>query len=134
MPTTQCPCHSGKKYASCCQPFHNGQLPPDALALMRSRYSAYAKTLPAYIIATTHPDNPHYKKDHNNWLKELNHFCLNTEFRDLEIAEFIDGPAEAFVTFTAFLDQHQVDITFTEKSRFLKEPQGQWLYRDSQYC
>jgi SEC-C motif domain protein len=132
--TTLCPCHSGKEYADCCAPYHNGQQPPHALALMRSRYSAYAKGLTHYIIATTHPENPNYKKNHTEWLKELSTFCRYTEFRDLEIGEVIDGDKESFVTFTAFLDQNQVDITFTEKSRFLKEPNGQWLYRDSLYC
>jgi len=54
-----CLCCSGKEYAACCQPLHEGALPADALALMRSRYNAYALQLPRYILQTTHPDNPY---------------------------------------------------------------------------
>lgn len=132
--STLCPCHSGKKYADCCESFHQGvQNPQTALQLMRSRYAAYAKGLPDYIIKTTHPDNPSYKKDHAQWRKEISRFCHFTEFRDLEISEFTDGEREAYVTFTAYLDQNQIDTTFTERSRFLKED-GQWLYRESTYA
>ncbi|MBJ7449651.1 MAG: hypothetical protein JHC93_04750, partial [Parachlamydiales bacterium] len=50
-----CPCHSSLDYEKCCKPFHDGIPAPTALALMRSRYSAYALHLIEYIIATTHP-------------------------------------------------------------------------------
>ncbi len=52
---TSCPCHSGAPYAQCCQPYHEGLPAPTALALMRSRYSAYAKHNIDYIMNTTHP-------------------------------------------------------------------------------
>lgn len=55
----RCPCHSGLAYADCCQPLHEGQTAPDAERLMRSRYSAYALRLPAYILHTWHgPTRP----------------------------------------------------------------------------
>lgn len=54
--TIACPCDSGKSYTSCCQPYHNGEAASTALALMRSRYSAYALHLEAYLLATWHPD------------------------------------------------------------------------------
>lgn len=127
-----CICHSGKKYNQCCELFHQGAKPTTALELMRSRYSAYAKGLADYIIKTTHPENPSYKKDHEQWKQEILRFCRHTEFRDLEIAEFIEGETESYVTFTAYMDQNHMDITFTERSRFLKE-NGEWLFRDSSY-
>ena len=52
-----CPCDSGKAYNSCCQPYHQGLAAPSALALMRSRYSAYALELTEYLMATWHPDS-----------------------------------------------------------------------------
>lgn len=52
-----CPCDSGLNYHDCCQPYHQGQPAPNALALMRSRYSAYALALPEYLLATWHPDS-----------------------------------------------------------------------------
>ena len=51
-----CPCGSGQRYAACCGPFHRGHaLPPDAAALMRSRYSAYVLDAREYLLATWHP-------------------------------------------------------------------------------
>ena len=39
-----CPCGSGKKYSECCEPIIKGTiLAPTPEALMRSRYTAYAK-------------------------------------------------------------------------------------------
>ena len=49
---TACPCGGGD-YAQCCGPLHDGTRPADtAQALMRSRYSAYARGLVAYLAST----------------------------------------------------------------------------------
>ncbi len=122
-----CPCHSGKKYAECCKPYHSGTLPETALALMRSRYSAYALHLADYIMQTTHPHNRAHLSDKERWKKEIMGHYKNTDFYDLKITDFIDGPKEAYVTFTAYLRQGNRDVSFTEKSRFLKID-NQWLY------
>jgi SEC-C motif-containing protein len=50
-----CPCGSGLAYSRCCRPLHLGGDAPTAEALMRSRYSAFAKHLPDYVAATWHP-------------------------------------------------------------------------------
>src|SRR5437867_3549203 len=42
LSSMKCPCHSGKKYSECCEPYHQGLPAPTPLALMRSRYAAYA--------------------------------------------------------------------------------------------
>ena len=48
-----CCCGSGYSYAECCMPLHQGLAKAStALALMRSRYSAYALGLNAYIVDT----------------------------------------------------------------------------------
>ncbi len=121
-----CFCHSGKPYAECCQPFHKGKRPQNALQLMRSRYSAYARWLPSYIIATTHPDNPSYCENPAVWAKEILQFCRSTQFAGLEILEFMDGDEEAFVTFVADLKE----ASFKEKSRFVKV-EDRWLYHSA---
>ncbi len=126
-----CPCCSGKPYSQCCQPFHKGVLPLNALALMRSRYSAYANQLPEYIIATTHPQHPQYHQNQSLWEKQILQFCQQTEFQKLEILEFVDGQNEAWVTFTAHLQQNKKDGTFIEKSHFVKLGK-RWLYRDGE--
>jgi SEC-C motif-containing protein len=50
-----CPC-GGADYVKCCGHYHNGESMPDAVTLMRSRYSAYALKLEDYLLATWHPD------------------------------------------------------------------------------
>lgn len=50
-----CPCDLAQPYIHCCGRWHAGQPAPDALALMRSRYSAYVLGLGDYLLATWHP-------------------------------------------------------------------------------
>lgn len=115
-----CPCCSKKPYAECCKSYHEGMLPENALKLMRSRYSAYALGLADYILKTAlFP--PKSKQ-------EILEFSKSTHFDDLTILEFIDGEKEAYVTFRAHLAQAGRDVSFTEKSSFLKE-HGKWLYK-----
>ena len=50
-----CPCGSGKQLAGCCGPYLAGAAAaPNARALMRSRYVAYALGDEAYLLATWH--------------------------------------------------------------------------------
>ncbi|MDO4839758.1 MAG: YchJ family metal-binding protein [Desulfovibrionaceae bacterium] len=50
---TLCPCGSGKDYASCCQPYHDGkEWPQDAEQLVRARYSAYVLHKWQYLVDT----------------------------------------------------------------------------------
>src|SRR5574338_1492131 len=122
-----CPCHSHKPYSECCQPFHEMKMvPQNALLLMRSRYSAYATSRIDYIIETTHPTNPLFQKSASEMRQEILDFCQNTHFLGLEIVAFVDGPEKAYVTFIARLQQAEHDISFKEKSSFLKIS-GRWL-------
>jgi SEC-C motif domain protein len=124
-----CPCHSGKMYEECCERYHSGDLCPDAESLMRSRYSAYALCLPEYIIDTTHPENPSWSTPADTWKKEILQFSQSTSFDGLKIESFEDGQSIAFVTFTAILMQGQHDVSFMERSQFVKI-KGIWLYKD----
>ena len=126
-----CPCGTGKAYEACCKPFHQGLLPDNALGLMRSRYSAYALGLPAYIISTTHPANPQFCRDTAQWSHQISEFCLHTEFKKLEILDSQENGNFATVTFVAHLTQNKKDASFTEKSDFEKI-NGKWLYRSGQ--
>lgn len=123
-----CPCHSGKKYKKCCQVYHDGANPSNALELMRSRYSAFALGLAGYIIASTHPDNTEYTNDTKEWERGITEFCDNATFTGLEIIEFVGGENEAFVTFKAILG----DVQFIEKSRFLRVD-SKWLYESGEF-
>lgn len=126
----KCACHSQIAYGICCGAFHKGVLVPDALSLMRSRYSAYVLRLTDYIIDTTHPKNPQFQKDRSLWKEQLLSFCNQTFFEDLKIYSFEEKEGnEAFVTFTALLKQGKNDASFTERSHFLKV-EKRWLYLD----
>lgn len=94
---------------------------------MRSRYSAYANGFTDYIIATTHHSKR--KIDEKSWRHDIAQFSQHTHFEGLTITEFVDGATEAFVTFTAHLTQNGNNVSFTERSRFLKEG-PQWFYVD----
>jgi SEC-C motif-containing protein len=127
-PNTPCPCHSGQKYKKCCQPYHRGSLPKNALLLMRSRYSAYALGIIEYIIATTHPNNPDTTIALADWQKGITDFANSTGFLGLKILEFIDGEEKAYVTFEAQFDHAMMK----EKSRFFKV-EGKWLYESGDF-
>jgi peptide deformylase len=122
-----CPCGAEKDYNNCCQPLHRGAFPGDALALMRSRYSAYAYGNSEYIIKTTDPKNINYQENHALWAKEISERCQNTQFLKLDILEFINGSEEAYVTFVAHFIQNNRPGSIHEKSRFRKIG-PQWLY------
>lgn len=126
-----CPCSSGMSYALCCQPFHEGDLPKNALQLMRSRFSAYVMDKPDYIIATTHPANPQYSENKLMWRRGISQFSQSSQFEKLEILDFKENDTLATVTFTAYLTQKGQDATFTEKSYFEKF-KNRWLYRAGQ--
>lgn len=124
-----CPCHSKKPYESCCKDCHLGKKAENALELMRSRYSAYAKGLTDYIILTTDPNSSQFKKDKLKWKQEILQFSRATCFEGLEILSFEEKQDLAFVTFVAYLSQQGKDATFTERSTFRKV-NGAWTYSE----
>ncbi|MES2122005.1 MAG: peptide deformylase [Chlamydiota bacterium] len=123
-----CPCGSGEVYKACCEPYHDGRLPENALKLMRSRYAAYALNLPKYLIQTTHPASPQFHSDIGRWAAMIADFCRHTQFTKLEVLSFQEQGSFAVVTFTAHLTQNKQDASFTERSYFEKI-KGKWLYR-----
>ena len=128
-----CPCGSLIKYKKCCKPFHeNIKTPINALELMKSRYCAYAIEKSEYIISTTHQKNRDFNTDTKVWNNDILDFSRNTKFEKLEILEFIDGQTESFVTFKANITQNKQDVSFIEKSRFVKE-NGKWQYIDGEF-
>ncbi len=132
-PNNICPCGSLKKYKKCCKPFHDKiTFPKTALELMKSRFSAFAVLIADYIIFTTHENNSDYISDLKSWNQDIMNFSKNTRFERLEILDFIKGEVESFVTFKATLFQDNTDISFIEKSRFLKVEE-KWLYVDGQF-
>lgn len=126
----KCPCHSGKKYGQCCQPFHEDRRKPSPRQLMRARYAAYALEGVPYIMKTTHPDSPHFNPQLHEWEKEIFDFCHDTTFESLEVGKFQHkhGSEIAFVTFKAGLrDEKGIEVVMTERSEF-HFYDGEWFY------
>ncbi len=122
-----CPCGSHKKYKRCCQIYHKGALPKDALYLMKSRYSAYVVGIAKYIIKTTHPENPAYHDNIKVWEQEIDTFCKENSFIALEVIDFYEEGVEAHVHFKAHTNRGILE----EKSRFIYE-RGRWFYLDGE--
>lgn len=125
-----CPCGSGESYGRCCMPLHEGGVPQNALALMRSRYTAYYLNDVDYIIQTTHLEHPGAMQSIEIQRKEISLFCESTEFRGLEILEVQEAEPISSVTFRVQLFQKGQDCSFIEKSYFKKNSQGAWQYLD----
>jgi len=94
---------------------------------MRSRYAAYALCIPAYIIHTTHPDNPQFCHDFREWTQKISASYSHIEFKGLDILDSQESGSSATVTFVAHLLQGKQDVSFTETSHFEKV-NGMWLY------
>ena len=99
---------------------------------MKSRYSAYVTSNAKYIIETTHKDNPDFTDNIKEWENDILIFCNNTKFIGLEILEFIDDENESFVKFKANMIQQGNDVSFVEKSRFLRVDE-KWFYVDGKF-
>lgn len=123
-PDAPCPCGSAQPYAACCGRWHAGPnhlQAPDALALMRSRYSAYVLGLEAYLLDTWHPGTrpaaPLQLQPGVRWLglEVRRHVALD------------DGHAE--VEFVARSKLGGRAHRLHETSRFVLEG-GRWYYVD----
>jgi SEC-C motif-containing protein len=119
-----CPCDSGKLYADCCGPWHEGLgaglHAPTPLALMRSRYSAYVLGHIEYLLATWHPSTSPGELELSpvKW--------LGLEVRDEQRA----GDA-GLVEFVARWREGGRGQRMHELSRFVRQ-EGRWFYIDGQ--
>lgn len=119
-----CPCDSGKPYADCCGPWHEGLgaglHAPTPLALMRSRYSAYVLGHIEYLVATWHPSTSPGELELSpvKW--------LGLEVRDEQMA----GDA-GLVEFVARWREGGRGQRMHELSRFVRQ-EGRWFYIDGQ--
>jgi SEC-C motif-containing protein len=112
-----CPCGSALSYDSCCGPLHAGEPARTPEALMRSRFSAYALGLDAYVLATWHPSTRPARLENEG-----------IEWRRLQI---VDTSADV-VEFRASYRTPEGTGLLHERSRFVKEG-GRWLYIDGEH-
>lgn len=127
MTTESCPCGSLNAYPTCCGLYISGQqIPPDAEAVMRSRYTAYQQRNNAWLIATWHPSQrtPELTAALDADTQQTEWLSLNVISHDVQ-----KETNEAFVTFFARYKDNQQPSAIYERSRFLLEDQH-WYYID----
>lgn len=116
-----CPCGSGRAYAACCQPLHEGLPAPDAERLMRSRYSAWVLRLVPYLLATWHPST-----------RPATLEAGTPKWLGLQIRRHVADGDTATVEFVARCSEGGRAQRLHEISRFLRE-QGRWYYLDGEF-
>ncbi len=117
-----CYCSSGSSFESCCKPFLSGDTyPKSAVALMRSRYSAYSLKNTSYLS--------------NSWLPSKRPeistlFDGNVTWIGLQIIDYRKGKEnddEGTVEFIARYIQDGTFFEMHENSDFVKYD-GRWVY------
>ena len=127
MSDTACPCHSGKPYAECCQPYLEGTShAPTAEALMRSRYTAFTKGMVDYLHDTLAPDS---RADFDR--KSTEHWAKRSEWKKLEIHETEQGQPgdkEGIVDFSAHYVLDGKQMVHPERALFRFDDDDQRWY------
>ncbi|HEX8014269.1 MAG TPA: YchJ family metal-binding protein, partial [Flavobacterium sp.] len=100
MENKKCFCDTGLLFAECCGLYlEKNQKAPTALALMRSRYSAYVIHNADYLLETTYvSERKFYSKS------EILKWAVNNKWQKLEILSFTENTVE-FKAY--FLDSNQ---------------------------
>jgi SEC-C motif-containing protein len=125
MISEKCYCGSDKSFESCCNLYISGvQKAPTALALMKSRYSAYAINQVDYLLATTHSsERKYYSRD------EILLWAIANTWQKLEIISTTENTVE-FKAY--FIDANNVNQVHYEFSTFKKENES-WFYVDGKF-
>jgi SEC-C motif-containing protein len=133
-----CPCCSGLAYDACCAPFHRGEREaPDPVALMRSRYSAFAVGEAEYLWKTLHADHPdrgghdgghpQTPGPHDKALRSLRSAKDRLKYMGLAILDSRRKGMSGEVLFCATIFERGQDRSFVEKSDFEHDGEG-WRY------
>ncbi|WP_035631598.1 YchJ family protein [Flavobacterium sp. CF136] len=121
----KCFCDTNLLFADCCGLYlQKSQKAPTALALMRSRYSAYVTHNADYLLETTYvSERKYYSKE------EILKWATSNKWQKLEILSF----TETTVEFKAyFLDASQKPQEHYEFSTFKFENEA-WFYVDGKF-
>ncbi|NUQ74545.1 MAG: hypothetical protein HUU21_13400 [Polyangiaceae bacterium] len=128
-----CPCGSKLPYRGCCAPYHRGEAEaPDAPALMRSRFSAFALKDAAYLWKTLHPDHADRARPKEEVIRSIKRSAGALKYMRLSVLDS-DGPDEegtARVLFVAEVFEKGRELTFMELSRFrrVEGDENGWRY------
>lgn len=126
---TDCPCGSDRAYAACCEPFHAGDEPPDAVALMRSRYAAFVRGEHDYLFRTLHPEHDDHALGARALRDRLEKNAKRTRYHRLEVLDHAppDADGVARVLFSATVKYDGKEASFVELSSFAHDGTG-WRY------
>ncbi len=122
MAREDCPCGTALPYEECCGPLHRGGAAPTALALMRSRFSAFALGLERYLLDSWDPSTRPDTVDLDG----------EVEWRRLQIVDTaLGGPWDetGVVEYRASFREAGRPGLLQERSRFVRV-EGRWLYVD----
>jgi SEC-C motif-containing protein len=97
------------------------------VALMRSRYAAFARGLGDYLVRTLAADHPDRAHDDTALAVALSRAKDTQRFLALEILESRIEGDRGEVLFHARVFERGADRSFTERSRFWREG-GAWRY------
>jgi SEC-C motif-containing protein len=125
---TDCPCGSGKDFDTCCGPLINGTIKaPTPEALMRSRYTAFAKLEMPYLEQTLHPGTRHDYDEAGatRWAKE-------SEWLELDIVNVSDDPENANRSSVEFKAQYRMNgaIQVHHELAEFRKSNGTWYFFD----
>lgn len=125
-----CPCGSKLDFSKCCEPFIKGtDAAPTAEALMRARYSAYAKVAIAFILSSTVKEK---RKECDE--KAIRSWSEHSTWHKLEIISTQKGgldDSEGIVEFIAHFSENGIKKNYHEKGTF-KKVNGNWHYVDGE--
>lgn len=119
-----CPCGTGRTYLQCCGPLHDGSaVAGTAEALMRSRFSAFARGRTDYLLSSWHPGTRPARLRLDEQIS----------WRRLQIVDTEAGGAgddTGIVEFRAQYVQDGKRHILHERSRFRRAGDGSWCYLD----
>ena len=128
MDSEKCPCCSGKLYSECCEPIIKGAVKAETPeALMRSRYSAYAKAEIDHLVESTAPS-----QRESIDREEMRLWAERSTWLGLEI---IEAPVPAadettgFVEFIARYTDRDTPLEHHERAAFSKI-RNEWFFYD----
>ncbi|AKK11050.1 YchJ family protein [Corynebacterium uterequi] len=121
----RCPCGTGLTYSECCGVYHGStrKPAPTAVALMRSRFSAFVVGDAEYLLRTWHPLSRPERLDLSD---------SPIRFYRLDIHDTVAGgpfDSAGVVEFEAFYKGTSVGSQ-RERSRFERGSDGVWYYVD----
>jgi SEC-C motif domain protein len=128
MENALCPCGTKQPFSACCEPILNGAKPAETPeALMRARYSAFARQNVDFIMNSVSPKR---RKDFDR--KSIEEWSKNSEWAGLEIVSTEKGGKDddtGLVEFIAKYKEKGEDQAHHELATFVKLD-GKWFFDD----